>query len=495
MAPSVDVKIDLSALSTQVDAMVASLNALIPSELPNILQLGRAEQANHKAGLASHIARLDQVHDQFQAVMQKGLSAVARLRSRINAARSPIYILPVETISEIFQLVATEDTEDDFLSSKHQPDGVLRLSLVSSAWRSIVLGCVDFFTASPNWNLWPLWLCQEWYSRSHDRLVTISLDYDLLTATHNKRSSSKVFHAISKLAPRTGSLTVHGPADDTDAVHNLISNPQLLSLSHLTLLHFTFPVILPPSICYNLRSINLSNSSIAPVSPESGPYQFNSLERLHVVFSPYADLLTPWVYIVDAAPRISELQVTSTATEDDDHQFPVHEFIYQGPNSALTLQTLGLENINVNDAHLVLEHWGFPKLKQATFDNLWSPDGNWHCGATFSLLNHAAPNLISLQLIGTQQWMKAAVNALIANFEILTQIMDLTLKNSYFDWATQPRDGSRMETELLALVKLRHFKKLTLYFPILDEVLHELRKHADTVEIIEFILSNASQLN
>ncbi|KAF8312265.1 hypothetical protein DL93DRAFT_2168555 [Clavulina sp. PMI_390] len=476
-------------ISSRVDSIIASLGASADTDLPHVSQLDRAKQDSHGANLTKDIARLDEIHKELQAIMQRGLSAVAAVRSKINATRSPIHTLPVETLSDIFRLVASAGITKKYLW-KFQPNVILRLSLVSRAWRSVVLGCSDFFTSSPDWSRWPLWLCQEWYSRSCDQLVSINLDYRSLTETHYGWSITKKLHAVSELAPRTKSLAIHdGPPGDSTVIRNLIANPHLSSLSQLTLIDFTTPIILPRRICTNLQSLCLLNSSIEPNALESGQqHQFDSLENLHIIFNEDADPSTRWAYIVHASPKISTLRLTSTWKWQDTYRFPNQETSSESLRSVPTLRSIDFEGIHVDDVHCFFGHWELPRLERVSFDGVGSFDGNqWDCGTTFSLLDRAAPNLMSLRVSDEQSSIKATVTSLTERATMLPQLRELILEDTFFDWADRSsRVGNGIEAQLLALVKSRRLNRLTLYFLPSDEGLKELRKHVETVEIIEF---------
>ncbi|KAF8320753.1 hypothetical protein DL93DRAFT_1731892 [Clavulina sp. PMI_390] len=492
----------MSALSSQVDAMTNLLNASIPSAIPNILELGRDMQGGHKANMTSHIARLDEFHHEFQNIVSRGFSAIAALRDKLNVARSPFHVLPMETMSEIFRhVVQPERGRARYLGISHEPEprSVLILSHVSRAWRAVVLSLTDVFTASPDWDTWPLWLCREWYNRSSDRPISMGISSDFFERVRNGPHGAELLNTWSELAPRTKSLTIEGPLGEfVGGLEDLVKIPIFSSLSHISLLDIEGPVNLPPYIIASLQSMTVRdfhNCHIRIMGQERKVPLLHSLERLRIIFTERSEYESHWVDLVECSPRISTLELVNTNRTNQ--RIPIREVLTYGKPNLSDVQTLSFARLCTEDVDDILQCWRFPALKTITLDGASDFNDYWDCTRTFMILDRSAPNLTSIVIINTQLLIKDAVVSLTNTPHELSSLTELTLEDPHFDWSSHPPlDGNGMEAELVALVKSRRLQRLTVFFPSSEEATRELRAHVGVLEVqlIEFTVDPAIRL-
>lgn len=87
-------------------------------------------------------------------------------RSHVQASLSPIALLPPELMRDIAKLA---------VGGPENTRTIMNLSHVSTAWREVVTGTSEFFTAS-DWNKWHVQLVTIWVNRAQKQPHKIFLD-------------------------------------------------------------------------------------------------------------------------------------------------------------------------------------------------------------------------------------------------------------------------------------------------------------------------------
>ncbi|KAF8320758.1 hypothetical protein DL93DRAFT_1732745 [Clavulina sp. PMI_390] len=495
----------MDALSSNVEVIVTMLSSILPSETLQLLPRGAGCTASMRATVDASEAQINQIHGAFDKIVKKGYAAVAAARFRLNAARSPIYTLPVEILSEIIRYAVKWEGEG--YEGSTNPTLVLRLSRISHAWRSTTLNFPELFTDSANWGDWPPWLCQEWYKRSRGLPIAIDITAGFLFRADGAEKE-ELRHYMRSLAPRTETINILGHIDRLEhrmpLLISILSDPHLSRVSKMELMNLQETIRVPPKMLINLRSLILDCSYLT--TEPSSSFLFPSLEHLSLDFSFRETFTCDWESIIDAAPNLRTIAI-SDATYDES-RLPSRERTSLVPRTLQNLEMLALTGVALEDVRFLLDRWRLPNAKIVALEEVFEYDKYSDIRALFNvsefrvpftrvcptkivispddfvsasqLLSNAAPNLMRLQITVSRHRLIDAVRILTntANIEpLLPEMTELSLYDPKFDWGNEPtRDGDSLDAQLLGLASSRRLELLRLFFSPSKEMVTELKK-------------------
>ncbi|KAF8320756.1 hypothetical protein DL93DRAFT_1732573 [Clavulina sp. PMI_390] len=194
----------MEGLSSDMELFIVLVNSTIPSDDNQLLLRGPLHRTMMEAPLDASITGIDRIHTNFHQIVQKGYSAIAAARKRLNATRSPVYALPPEILCDIFRKCIEDMEEVELVTT------VLRLSHVSCTWRSNMLSLKDVFTQTADWDGWPAWLCRHWYEQSQERPITVRLAAPFLSKCSGPEGQ-QLMSTLRSLAHRIDKVTITGP--------------------------------------------------------------------------------------------------------------------------------------------------------------------------------------------------------------------------------------------------------------------------------------------
>ncbi|KAF8315856.1 hypothetical protein DL93DRAFT_2227136 [Clavulina sp. PMI_390] len=480
----------MDALSSSVDAIVMMLSSILPSETLHLLPRGTQHPAFVRATLDATAAQIDQIHNTFDKIVQRGSFAVAAARRRLNVACSPIYTLPMEILSNIFRQAVI--CGDDVPIGKKAPINVtlvLRLSIVSHSWRSNILGLTDLFTESPDWDLWPSWLCNEWYERSQGRPIAVSIGQRFLNECITFHGElSKSMKLLRSFTPRISTVMIEGPLNEgletKWPARDFVAGLSLSSITSLVLKELRDTIYIPSRVLQALRSLSLHNSFVKDFGPSS-QWIFPSLEHFFFTFN---DASFPqWESIVYASPRLRTITFCAGSTEcrlPHERLLPIRMFPLP------SVEVLTFTCLEMDDVCLVLNCWSLPNARTVILEDIREYNSSLQTVDIINSLGRAAPNLKHLNIRNYRSYIEEAIDALVCTADSECALPSLTEMSLYGylsegDPLLPDPDRSTMDTRLVRLVLSRRLKLLRLFFAPLERTVNQLRKHVDTLDVVE----------